>query len=115
MDELQFFDRKQSYSVAWKTMPHWGQAGTVCFITWRTGDSLPAAAERRITQERAESLRRVCVTPTGNWKAALAEKSPAKFEKVKWEFFAACERELDRGFGECVLRRPELSQIVAAL
>jgi putative transposase len=41
MDGLQFFDRKQDFTVAWKTLPHWAQAGTVCFLTCRTADSLP--------------------------------------------------------------------------
>ena len=38
---LQYFDPQQDHTVGWKRLPHWAQAGTVCFITWRTADSLP--------------------------------------------------------------------------
>ncbi len=112
MEELNFFDRRQTYSVAWKTLPHWAQAGTICFITWRTGDSLPAAAERRITRERTEVLRRAGIDPGSNWQAALAKLPAANRARVQWSLFAASDQELDRNFGECVLRRPALSKTV---
>ncbi len=112
MEELQFFDRKQSYTVAWKTLPHWAQAGTVSFITWRTGDSLPAAAEQRITRRRAEALRQVGLPDCGNWRAALEKLPPSVRGRAHWSLFRIAEEELDHGFGECVLARPELSHIV---
>lgn len=112
MEELAFFDRQQTYSVAWKTLPHWAQAGTVCFITWRTGDSLPAAAERRITRERTEVLRRAGIAPGSDWQTALTKLPAAIRARVQWSLFAASDKELDRNFGECVLRQPALSKIV---
>jgi REP element-mobilizing transposase RayT len=112
MEELQFFDRREPYAVAWKTLPHWAQAGTICFITWRTGDSLPAAAERRITREREEALRRLGLATTGNWREQLAKLPLADRRRAHWSLFRVLDRELDHHFGECVLARPELSQIV---
>lgn len=112
MEEFAFFDRQQTYTVAWKTLPHWAQAGAVCFITWRTGDSLPAAAERRITRERTEVLRRAGIEPGGDWRTALTKLPAANRARIQWSLFAAADKELDRNFGECVLRQPALSKIV---
>jgi type I restriction enzyme R subunit len=113
MEELQFFDPKQDYAVAWKTLPHWAQAGTVCFITWRSGDSLPAAAERRLTQNRIQLLQPFHCDGNGRGRAELAKLSPAERARVHWSLFCLMERELDRHFGQCVLARPECSEIVA--
>ena len=130
MDGLQFFDRKQEFSVAWKTLPHWAQAGTVCFITWRTADSLPAMVQDRITRERCELLTRFGLDPRETWNSQslgetlprgrvsprlasqLAKLSPGDAAKLRWELFNAWDRQLDLGAGECVLARPELSEIV---
>ena len=112
MDELQFFDRQQTYAVAWKTLPHWAQAGTVSFITWRTGDSLPAAAKRRITRRRAEALQQIGLSDCKNWRAALEKLPPDTRRRAHWSLFRVADDELDHGFGECVLARPELSELV---
>jgi putative transposase len=113
MEELQFFDPKQDYAVAWKSLPHWAQAGTVCFITWRTGDSLPAAAERRLTQRRIRLLEQLGFDQNGRWRAQLAKLPPAERARVHWSLFSLLDRELDHHFGQCVLSRPECSEIVA--
>ena len=112
MEDVQFFDRKQPYAVAWKTLPHWAQAGTVCFITWRTGDSLPAAAERRITRQRADALGRLGLPATGDWHAELVKLPPNERGRAHWSLFSVLDCELDHHFGECVLARPECSRIV---
>lgn len=112
MNELQFFDRKQPYTVAWKTLPHWAQAGTVTFITWRTGDSLPAPAERRITRRRAEALRQLGLPDGAHWQVALEKLPPNVRGRALWSLFRVADDELDHGFGECVLARPEISDIV---
>ena len=36
---LQTFDPKADYSIIERKLPHWAQAGTICFLTWRTADS----------------------------------------------------------------------------
>jgi putative transposase len=84
----------------------------VSFITWRAADSLPAAAERRITRERAAALQRLGLDPRGDWKVQLPKLPPSVRRQVQWAHFSALDQELDHGFGECVLARPELSQIV---
>ena len=44
---LEFFDPERETSRSQhRHLPHWSQAGTVAFITWRTWDSLPELAIR---------------------------------------------------------------------
>jgi putative transposase len=114
MDGLQFFDPKQDFTVAWKALPHWSQAGTVCFITWRTADSLPREAQVRIAMERRELLRRLGLNAEGDWRQELAKLPPDASSKARWRMFAAWDRQLDLGIGACVLAQPDLSQVVDA-
>jgi putative transposase len=112
MEELHFFDRKQPYAVAYKKLPHWAQAGVVSFITWRTGDSLPVAAVRRIDERRSVALKQFGLDPASNWREHLARLPAPDRRRLQWELFTTLDDELDHNFGECVLARPELSQIV---
>jgi hypothetical protein len=107
MEEVQFFDRKQAYSVAWKTLPHWAQAGTVAFITWRAGDSLPAAAARRITRQRTELFQQLGLLPGGDWDIQVAKLPPGERRRANWSLFTTLDAELDHNFGECVPSCPE--------
>jgi type I restriction enzyme R subunit len=112
MEELNFFDPKQPYSVAWKTLPHWAQSGVVCFVTWRTADSLPAAAERRITNKRVALLQQFDFDPQMDWKEQLAALQPSERHELQWTLFGVLDQELDHNFGECLLRKQDLAQIV---
>src|SRR5258708_37659176 len=51
-DQIQAFDPDQPYSVISRRLPHWAQAGTACFITWRTADSMPRDVVDRWIAER---------------------------------------------------------------
>jgi REP element-mobilizing transposase RayT len=112
MDEFQFFDPKQQFTVAWKTLPHWAQAGTVCFITWRTADSLPKEAVERLARERSEILRGFKIDPNGDWNGQLAKLPIHERRRAQWFLFSAWDRRLDECAGECVLGRPNLAAIV---
>lgn len=112
MHEFQFFDRKQEVSVKTKQLPHWAQAGTLTFLTWRTADSLPRMLHDEITWQRAELLRNMGLRPQGDWKAAVEKLPAAERGRVHWAMFQIWDECLGRGAGACVLRRPELSVIV---
>jgi putative transposase len=130
MEDLQFFDRRQSYTVVRRGLPHWSQAGTVCFITWRTADSLPRAAIERLAQRRQEALRAMGIDDmsesSASWpdsslgerrlqeQAALARLTPREQAKFRWLCYKAWDAELDCCRGACVLSRPELSELVAS-
>ena len=111
-EDLQFFDRNLEYSVVWGRLPHWTQAGTIAFITWRTADSMPKEVLARWTQERDEFLRRNKLDPAGDWKQALSQFPPKERGRIRWWLFNEWDRRLDDGAGECLLADPELSLVV---
>ena len=114
MHGFQFFDPKQDFTIGWKSLPHWAQAGAVCFITWRTADSLPTAVVERLAQQRNELLLSFGLDPRGNWKAELAKLPAQERGRVQWSLFSAWDQQLDNGAGACELAKPELSKIVEA-
>jgi REP element-mobilizing transposase RayT len=134
---LQFFDPRQDFTVTWKTLPHWSQAETMCFITWRTADSLPAAALKQLAAERSALFAQFGVQADENqatdvlgYRSQVSPKldhpsrvsprltmqleklPPLERAKLHWQLFTAWDAQLDRGAGECLLAQPELSAIV---
>src|SRR5438874_13134273 len=61
---MQVFDPNQEYSVVERRLPHWSQAGTIAFITWRTWDSMPEKVVRQWQEERSAWLRQHGIDPT---------------------------------------------------
>jgi len=110
--DLQYFDPKEDYSVAWRRLPHWTQAGTICFITWRTADSLPKAAIQRLFQKRQQLLTQHGFEAEADWKLSLAKAPLSVREELHWSFFEAWDIELGKAAGACWLREPDLSSIV---
>ncbi len=113
MRDFQFFDPTQDLAIAYKKLPHWAQAGTMTFITWRTADSLPAAALERFVAERDRQIRAAGLDPASDWKRELAKQPAAERGQLHWALFESWDRCLDAGAGDCLLARPELSLIVA--
>ncbi len=65
--DITFFDPKADWTVVERGLPHWSQAGCVCFVTWRLNDSLPMDALERINRELAELLSDEGFDPNGDW------------------------------------------------
>jgi putative transposase len=115
MIPLQAFDPQGEFSIIERSaLPHWTQAGTVCFITWRTWDSLPDAVVERWLEDRRAWLRKHNINPIGsNWRSAVLQLAPPLRLEFR-EFIAErFESELDLAHGACVLRQPELAHIVS--
>ncbi len=110
---IQVFDPKADFAVVERKLPHWAQAGTICFITWRTHDSIPRSVVNRWHADRDDWLRRHGVDPNAaDWKAQLMRLDrpmPSDFVRV---FSDRWHNHLDACHGACVLRRPELAQLV---
>ena len=69
---FEFFDPRGDIYVHYRRLPHWEQAGTMCFVTWRTIDSIPADVLRRWRVERAAWLRKHKIDPLdGGWREQL--------------------------------------------
>jgi REP element-mobilizing transposase RayT len=120
-DSVQTFDPHESYSVVWRRLPHWAQAGTLCFITWRTADSMPKEVVEQWIKERNELLRRAGIVPNESestitspaWKQALARLPPAMRQSLLWSLTERFDFHLDSCHGACLLKRPALAEIVA--
>jgi len=119
-DQIQAFDPEQPYSVVWRRLPHWAQAGTMCFITWRTGDSIPRDVVKRWIAERNALLlsQGIRVNDGGigergmHWKQLVERLPPAAHWKVQCDMTDQFEQHLDACHGACLLRRRELATIV---
>lgn len=110
---MRFYNPDDTVMVTQRKLPHWSQAGSVCFITWRTDDSMPRAVVESWRNSRDEWLREHGIDPAGNdWKTQLAtleDKFRAEFHAI---FTTRWHEELDACHGACVLRRSDLAAIV---
>ncbi len=111
---IQVFDPAQEFAVIERRLPHWAQPGTICFITWRTWDSIPDSVLQSWLATRDDWLARHGIDPKKeNWdnQVRLLDRSlVAEFRTLVADRWS---EHLDECHGECVLRRPELAQIVA--
>ena len=112
IDDLRFFERNEDFTIVWKHLPHWTQAATLTFITWRLADSLPVTAIAEWQLERNAMLREFGIDPDSDWKLALKKLPGDRRGRIHWSLFFAWDRRLDEAAGSCLLKTPEFSQIV---
>jgi REP element-mobilizing transposase RayT len=112
---FRFFDRGDEILITERdALPHWGQAGTVCFITWRTWDSMPRAIVEKWLAERRRWLERHGIDPDAvDWRDRLEALTPAQRKDFHRRLTIRWEDALDACHGACVLRRADLAQVVA--
>jgi putative transposase len=95
-------------------LPHWYQPAVTYFITFRTEDSMPAEAIELWHRRRDDWLLRHEINPqTNQWATKLSALPEAKQREFHNTFSAEYHAQLDKGHGDCVLRRPEVAKIVA--
>jgi putative transposase len=108
------FDPTQDIYIHYRRLPHWEQPGVMYFVTWRRTDSIPESTLRRWRVERAAWLRRHSIDPLAeNWRELMRLLPRAARQEYHEHFTDAWMESLDQCYGACVLKRPELSQIVA--
>ena len=108
------FDRRADVWITERRRPHWSQAGTVCFLVWRTVDSMPQKILDRWFDDRSRWLSQHGICPADpNWRTPLERLGPEVSHAFLQQFWNRWHDALDAGHGECILRRPELSAIVA--
>jgi putative transposase len=111
---LQLFDPAQEYAVLQRRLPHWSQAGTVCFLTWRTWDSIPDSVLRIWLSERDAWLRRHAIDPLAvDWRTKVRRLGSSLAREFQLLLSDRWNEQLDACHGECVLHRPDLANIVA--
>jgi len=109
----ELFDPSSELFIHEHWRPHWSQAGAVVFLTFRTQDSIPKEVVDRWDRDKQQWLRLRGMDTRTHWSTivpTLSEKDQAEFRKT----FNRCrEMFLDTCHGRCLLKRPELSRIVA--
>jgi putative transposase len=111
---IQPFDPRQDLRIVERRLLHWSQAGTITFITFRTEDSVPADVLERWLAERCQFLRQHGIDPTNpDWRQQLDRLEPRLRDDFRRTSSVRWNDALDTCHGACVLRRPELSLIVA--
>jgi type I restriction enzyme R subunit len=111
-DDVRFFDCKEEYTVVWKDLPHWTQAGTLAFVTWRTADSMPEEVLQEWNRERDQILLANGIDPKGQWKQKLGMLNTVNRSRLRWLLFSAWDLRLDHAAGACLLADERFSEIV---
>lgn len=110
----ELFDPKAEVLIHEHCRPHWSQVGAIVFITFRTHDSIPREVIVRWDREKHDRLKRQGLAVSGqHWSQIIETLNNAERIRFNQEFDRCREDFLDTCCGECVLRRPELAQIVA--
>jgi REP element-mobilizing transposase RayT len=95
-------------------LPHWYQSGVSYFVTFRTEDSIPVEVGRLWHARRTDWLQRHGVSLSSrSWREQFDRLDVALRREFHETFSRQYLESLDKGFGACVLRQKELSQIVA--
>ena len=111
---MDVFDPDREFTVIERRLPHWTQAGTITFITWRTWDSLPEHVIRQWQEERSAWLRKHGIDPVQpNWESQLRGLDGKLVREIQRILAERWNNHLDECHGACVLRRPDLAKIVA--
>ncbi len=88
--------------ITQRELPHWRQGGATHFVTFRLADAVPADLQRQ-WREELETWLKFHPEP---WDTKTKHEYQLRFREER-------ERWLDRGHGECLLRRTEAREIVA--
>ncbi len=109
------FDKSMDLRVTEGKLPHWFQPGVTYFITWRTDDSIPRDVLDLWLRRRHDWLRRHGIDPGRcRWQARLDELPDSQQAEFHNTFSREFLDHLDRGRGACVLKRNDLTELVAA-
>jgi REP element-mobilizing transposase RayT len=94
-------------------LPHVKREGMRYFLTFRLADSLPREVLLKIQGERAERLARFQTQQQVAEKLGALAPRVERLEEIERDYFRKLEDYLDKGSGECSLRRPEIADLVA--
>jgi putative transposase len=107
------FDPKADLAIHEHYRPHWSQAGTVVFLTFRTHDSIPRGGLARWEREKQAWLANRFPELHGHWSAVVPTLSECEQHEFHRTFNRHRESYLDTCQGRCLLKQPALAQIVA--
>ena len=107
------FNPQAELSITESCRPHWSQTGAIVFGTFRTDDSVPTQVLDLWEREKQDWLARRGYAGL-HWSNALAQLNPQDRTEFNIEFNRRREDLLDTNRGKCLLKCPELSEIVAS-
>ena len=111
------FDRDKATRIYRRNLPHWRQEGATYFVTFRLADSVPKGIRDQWEDEKRDWLADHKINydgPNGAWHEQFEKLPyPVRSEYTK-HFNRQAEACLDRGYGECWLKRGELREILRA-
>jgi type I restriction enzyme R subunit len=93
--------------------PHWSQAGTIAFVTFRESDSIPRDVIECWDRQKRDWLSRRELIIGRHWSDALPTLDDRQRLEFDRHFDRLREEYLNTFRGRCLLRRPALSRIVA--
>jgi REP element-mobilizing transposase RayT len=100
--ERRFFNPYEVILRHGERLPHWEQAGSTYFLTFRLADSIPQSELKRWKEERDE------------WLSEHPEPWPDEVEAEFHRLFSArVDRHLDAGTGSCVLGNRAVAEAFA--
>ena len=99
---IRWFDWDAVQRHPGRNLPHYELPGAIYFVTFRLCDSLPAEAYIKLAAARDAFLLQHPFPHT--------DEQNRQFKRV---YHIPLERHLDMGMGQCILRRPDVREIVA--
>lgn len=110
---FQFFNPADKVIISHGHLPHWDQAQSTYFITWRTADSIPKEVWLRWREERDTWLLAHDIHPSSkDWRFDVEMLDEAARDDFR-QFARSLERELDACHGDCILRDHNIARLVA--
>lgn len=112
--DVQFLDHTQEIAVRHRQLPHWSQAGTLSFVTFRTSDSIPRGVLLGWLATRDRWLAEHGIkTDDSSWRMKLKALSPKLQEEYYRNVGDQWHGHLDDCHGRCVLRDSGIAHVVA--
>ena len=94
-------------------LPHVKREGARYFVTFRLADSLPKDVLLKYQAERAQRLRHFQTRTDLAKKTGATPPGTQELDEIERDYFRKLETYLDKGVGECLLRRPEVASVAA--
>jgi putative transposase len=107
-EDFKPFDWRGDFWNYERNLPHWRQPGVTYFITFRLNDSLPAEVVEQAKRERDEWERRIL-----EHRNLLPESLQEDYIAWQRRTWRKMEAVMDECHGSCILRQPDIRQIVA--
>jgi REP element-mobilizing transposase RayT len=94
-------------------LPHVKHEGSRYFVTFRLADSMPEEVFIRIKAWRAERLTAFYAQQETAREHGTTPPNPEVLTEIERDYHRKLEEHLDKGYGECWLRRPDIADLVA--